>query len=326
MLGPLVSIIVPLYNAESTLRRALDSLARQTYPNIEVLLVDDGSTDGSRMICEEHAALDPRFKVLSSPHRGVAAARNVALGQWRGDLLMFADADDVVDDRYVGRLLEVLEWGDSPVATCIAHDCHGEPPEDWRCDDEPGEPRRITLGDYDFTRRWSHRVLWGAIYRREVVEGLRFDERFASSTDTLFAVQVLMRAGSVSHVDEELYCYVMQPESVSKGHYDRRKFDDILVWEEIVRLLSDGPALPRETAALMTFTHAYAALKKMAVQRDPDKGLVDDLCDRMRGRFDAVGFAHNSATTRFVYFVGAVAPHLRYAMWRLVARLSGGVR
>lgn len=268
MSEPLVTIIVPVYNAGPMLRPALDSLAVQTHENVEVLLVDDGSTDGSRAVCEEYAAADPRFVVLSSPHLGPAGARNVGLEHWRGDLLMFADADDLVDRRYVERLLEVLDGGDAPVATCLAQDVFGDPPAGWRCEDAPTTPRHIPLEETDFRQAWSHRVVWGAAFRREAVEGLRFDERYAVSTDTLFMAQVLRRVGAVTHVDERLYCYAMRSGSVSKGRLDERKLDDLRVWEQVMGIFRDGPRLPYVSAGAMMARHSLEALESLA-RREP---------------------------------------------------------
>lgn len=114
----LVSIIVPVYNAELYLKETLDCLAKQTYLNIEVLLIDDGSTDGSREICEEFAVKDSRFKYVWQENAGAGEARNNGMEMARGEFLMFLDADDLFEPQLVERLFEAIEKEKADVAIC----------------------------------------------------------------------------------------------------------------------------------------------------------------------------------------------------------------
>ncbi|MFV8211700.1 SP_1767 family glycosyltransferase [Streptococcus pluranimalium] len=104
-MAPLVSIIVPVYNVRNYLKRCLDSLVQQTYSTIEILLVNDGSTDGSAAICQEYAEQDARFRLFHQDNQGVSAARNLALDQVKGDYITFVDSDDFVDGRYIEELV-----------------------------------------------------------------------------------------------------------------------------------------------------------------------------------------------------------------------------
>ena len=94
---PLVSVILPVYNGEAWLERSLGSLRAQTYPNFECVMVNDGSTDGSRAICAALAEQDPRFRLLDKENGGVSSARNAALAQLRGEWFTFCDQDDAMD-------------------------------------------------------------------------------------------------------------------------------------------------------------------------------------------------------------------------------------
>lgn len=284
----LVSIIVPVYNAKATLSRCLASLERQTYAAIEVLIMDDGSSDGSLELCRDVAHRDERFSVHELSHGGVAAARNAALALASGEYLMFADADDIVDDRYVERLLEVLLEAGTAVATCIALDVHEGDVSGWPCNDAPTTPRVLTVREYNFKHPSSHRVIWGAIYRRSAVGGLLFDETLSASTDTLWFAQVLARLGRVAHVDERLYCYVMQSESISKGTFGRKNLSDLIVWKRVAGIFSKGPELPFESACE---TFAVSAVKDLIVlaRRQPlDAALVKELARIVRFRYDMV--------------------------------------
>ena len=97
---PLVSIIIPVYNAASDLATCIESVRRQRYQNIEVLLVNDGSSDASLQICHMYAQRDPRFCVIDKENSGVSATRNLAIEHARGKYLQFVDSDDWLDERY----------------------------------------------------------------------------------------------------------------------------------------------------------------------------------------------------------------------------------
>ena len=117
-----VSIIVPVYNAEKHFERFIRCIRKQTYVNLEVLLIDDGSTDGSAALCDRYAAEDARIRAIHLPHAGVARARNRGLEEYTGKYLMFADIDDLLAKNYVSRLYELITHSEEHVVTCIAHD------------------------------------------------------------------------------------------------------------------------------------------------------------------------------------------------------------
>ena len=103
-MDPLVSVIVPVYNVYPFLQEALDSVIGQTYTRLEILLVDDGSTDGSGEICEAYAGKDPRVRVIHQNNLGISAARNRALDTASGEILAFMDPDDSFDIRFIEEL------------------------------------------------------------------------------------------------------------------------------------------------------------------------------------------------------------------------------
>ena len=101
MATPLISIIVPIYNVEPYLRRCLDSIIKQTYINLEIILVDDGSLDGCPQICDEYEAKDDRIVVIHKVNGGLSDARNVGLDACNGEYISFIDSDDWVSEKYI---------------------------------------------------------------------------------------------------------------------------------------------------------------------------------------------------------------------------------
>ena len=107
-MGKTVSIIIPVYNSERYLNRCLDSVLSQRYTHLEVLLIDDGSTDHSLNICREYAAKDNRIRVVHQDNQGASAARNTGLDHATGEYIMFCDSDDMVSDMWVQRMINAL--------------------------------------------------------------------------------------------------------------------------------------------------------------------------------------------------------------------------
>jgi glycosyltransferase involved in cell wall biosynthesis len=114
---PVVSVIVPVYNVVEFLPKCVETILSQNFEDIELILVDDGSTDGSGLLCDSIASSDSRVRVIHKSNAGVSAARNVGLDASRGEWVCFVDGDDWVLPDYVGYLLELAEWGGGPIAT-----------------------------------------------------------------------------------------------------------------------------------------------------------------------------------------------------------------
>ena len=118
MNNELVSVIVPVYKVENYLRDCLDSIINQTYTNLEIILVDDGSPDKSGEICEEYARKDSRITVYHTENKGQAHARNYGLDRCRGDYITFIDSDDIAKINYVEKLFSLLKDYDSDMSAC----------------------------------------------------------------------------------------------------------------------------------------------------------------------------------------------------------------
>ncbi|EHZ61025.1 glycosyl transferase 2 family protein [Streptococcus pneumoniae GA47210] len=114
----LISIVVPVYNVEKYLKKSIESILNQTYQNIEILLVDDGSTDSSGKICESFSKVDPRIRVFHKENGGLSDARNFGIEQMKGQYVAFIDSDDYISKDYVWKLYSSIKNNDSEVSIC----------------------------------------------------------------------------------------------------------------------------------------------------------------------------------------------------------------
>ena len=158
------SVIVPVYNAKEYLSRCLNSLVRQTYKNLEIILIDDGSIDGSSDICDEYAAKDQRFRVFHVDNAGVSAARNLGLIYATGLYVSFVDSDDLVSPNYMERLIDVALETKCDVVTCCSLDLLNENVmESWPI--MPWKTEIISIGDgFDYTKQTAHTTIWGGYF------------------------------------------------------------------------------------------------------------------------------------------------------------------
>lgn len=210
---PLVSVIVPVYNTEAYLENSLHSLRMQTEERIEILLINDGSTDGSLEICKRFASEDARFRLFSQENRGVSAARNLGLKMAQGKYLQFMDADDAAEPDFVEKLLSAVQKSDSELAVCAFRQISSE---DGQLMEYKGIPEgQYSLEEYLRTIRrcpgaHSVGVLWNKIYLAEIVRqhGLRFDRQLSLGEDFVFNMQYLEHCRRIAVIPDELYRYI----------------------------------------------------------------------------------------------------------------------
>ncbi len=226
---------MPVYNAAEGLERAVNSILAQTYRTFELILVDDGSTDGSEKMCDQFAATYDNVFVIHQQNKGSAGARNAGLRSATGDYIAFADADDVVHRDYLSELYKAVLEHDVSIAYCVATDkTPDEAPQtgDWPYKKVRGEGLRIDE-TFDFSDPRSHKVSWGALFCRELLNGLTFDEDLSIGEDTLFTAKAMLRAGNVWYLPEPLYCYVVYESSMIHGRFDERKLSQLESWKRV---------------------------------------------------------------------------------------------
>jgi glycosyltransferase involved in cell wall biosynthesis len=207
---PDVSIIVPAYNVEPYLAECLNSLCNQELPNVEILVVDDGSTDGTLALLERFAAVDARIRVIKSANAGVYHARNRALELARGRYISFVDADDYVHPAMHRLLLAAAQAHRADVVFCDVYqfDVAGE--QRIRRNTlrfKPNVPLSLASAPAMIGDGFS--TLWNRLYDHAFLRkhGLKFDERYRISADMLFLQELLAKAGTIVRVPRGLYYY-----------------------------------------------------------------------------------------------------------------------
>ncbi len=203
-----ISVIIPIYNAEPFLPACLDSVQAQTHRELEIILVNDGSTDGSGAICDRYAAGDARIRVIHQENGGVSRARNRGLELATGELISFIDGDDTMEPNMYELLVRCMEEHDADISHCgYKHLVRDE----VRLVNDTRQIRPQTRDEAldCFVSGWLFGGgLWNKLFRRELLEGLSFREDLKNNEDILFNFEAFCRAGRSVFADYPLYNYV----------------------------------------------------------------------------------------------------------------------
>ncbi|KAB7789550.1 glycosyltransferase [Bifidobacterium leontopitheci] len=209
----LVSVIVPVYDAQFTLDRCLKSLLAQAYANMEIILVDDGSNDASPRLCDEWAKRDGRIKVVHQPNRGQAAARNTGLEHAHGSWIAFVDSDDMVEPDYLSVMMQAAMDHHADLVICSFYD-HMKP--NHMVTAFPDRTMSGVDAFADALRRddWHYRPLWNRLHARRLTPPRLFPEGRACEDDLVFG-KVLPKADCVVTLSRPLYHYMDNPASLT---------------------------------------------------------------------------------------------------------------
>lgn len=234
-----ISIIIPIYNTGKYLKRCVDSVLAQTYQNIEVILVNDGSTDESSNICEWYKKQDKRVKVIHKKNGGVSSARNAGLENATGDYIGFVDSDDWVNKEMYEILLKAIKDTNSDVATL----------DYILVNNQKGYINRVSknikyklykdkeiLKEYllEGTKSGSYSC-WRKLYKRRLFENIRFPEGKINE-DIITNYKVLKNAKQHVKINYVGYYYWQDNESITRGGLKQRDFDLLYVSRELVDL------------------------------------------------------------------------------------------
>ncbi len=211
-MSPKVSVIVPVHNAQATLSRCINSIIHQEYTDLELLLIDDGSTDGSGAICDEFASQDERVMVVHKENSGVSDSRNLALSRARGVYLQFVDSDDWITPDATKRFVKTAEESGCDLVIADFYRVIGErlSPKGNIDAAEPFSREQYAAYMMENPADFYYGVLWNKLFRREIVEQyhLRMDPSVSWCEDFMFNLEYIRHARVFSAIQIPLYYYV----------------------------------------------------------------------------------------------------------------------
>lgn len=289
----LISVIVPVYNIAPYLDKCVESLLAQTFENIEIILVDDGSTDGSSKLCDKYKKLDKRVKVIHKENGGVSSARNEGLEHASGNLIGFCDGDDYVEPNMYKTLYDNMTETDADISHCAFQYVKKDKTIKFYGTGKKESMNRtkgvceLIYGNY------IEPSVCSKLYKNSVIEDLRFDADLKFNEDVLFNVEAFMNAEKTIYEDVVLYNYVSREDSAAVnavwGAFSEKVFSDALevgkrIWDKtktenreirlaglcnyVNRLVSAIAATKTEKSVKHLKNKLYAKLNMLKKDRD----------------------------------------------------------
>jgi len=251
---PLISVIVPVYNGQDYLEKCIESIQSQTYENVEIIIVNDGSTDATGQVCVRIKERYQNIHVITMEDEGVSAARNAGLDAAKGAFVTFVDADD----RIRPKMLEVLYQGimDTGSDVCGCRFLMWENEEEW----EELQQKRYRVEKpvtYQPTEYLEKEVLngnsrcWSKLYRRGAIGKQRFRRGLTIGEDMLFVVELLPYIRSISEIDYPGYGYYVNPKGAMNRTFTPRYMDQITCWEAAREAMPDKPAIRSRVTTIL---------------------------------------------------------------------------
>lgn len=236
---PLVSVIIPVYKVEAYLRECVDSVLSQTYANLEIILVDDGSPDGCPAICDAYAAKDSRVRVIHKENGGLSDARNAGMKIASADWWTFVDSDDVIHPQMIELLMKpMLKDSAVTLSTCEFVRFVDEPARALSSENPVYESR--TLKEFGYTV--SARVAWGKIYHRNLFSGISYPKRRLHE-DEFITYKLMYKADSIAYIGIPLYFYRQREDSIMAHMSKKRILDTFDAYRERICFFEREPEL-----------------------------------------------------------------------------------
>lgn len=263
----LISVIVPIYKVEAYLDRCISSIVEQTYTNLEIILVDDGSPDNCPAMCDAWAAKDPRIKVIHKENGGLSDARNAGMDIATGDYIGFVDSDDFISCEMYESLLRPLQNKHADIAACgvkmIFED--GTPPRSLTVDSNRILNRNEALAAV-IQESWLKQPVWYKLYRAFTIKNIRFPVG-KYHEDVFWTYRAVSQAATVSIIPEPYYFYTQRQGSIMNEKYSMKRLDAIEAKQERLAFVQENfsalTSIASNDLAFSCMYHCQAAIRQL---------------------------------------------------------------
>ena len=307
-----VSVIVPVYNVEEYLDECVKSIINQTYKNLEIILVDDGSTDSCPKMCDEYAKLDGRIKVIHKENGGQSSARNLALDIASGEYLFFVDSDDLVYSDAVEVLLKTAIERSADIVIC-GQVCEIENLNKGNSKDVEYSTEKALenlLKEKVFTTSPCARI-----FKKELFDGIRYQEgRIHEDFGTIY--KVIDRANKVVYIDTYKYFYRCNPTSTTNSKFTNKQMDYFYIVDEMLAYMKEkhpklvGLVLNHKTR------NSIAYIRRISASGFSDKETIKTLVKNTRKHYFRYIFSSYSCLSKIYGLLICISPCLALKVFK----------
>lgn len=236
-----ISVVIPVYNVEKYISECLDSVVNQTYKNLQIILVDDGSTDFSGKICDVYAEKDNRITVVHQKNAGAGAAKNTGLELIDGDYFSIIDSDDYIELDMYEKMVNSLEKYNADIVQCLFRNVYVNDSFDRKYKIKGSYPKVLTSKSFlkEYLYDWKYAIFWNKLFKSSLLKEIRFPVG-RKIDDEFFTYKLVCNAKKVVNIDNILYNYRMRKTSVmNENNSDRLIYDRIDCFIERYNYVSD---------------------------------------------------------------------------------------
>ena len=277
-----ISVIVPVYNVEQYLERCVDSIINQTYKNLEIILVNDGSTDNSGQLCDELAKRDSRIKVIHKKNGGLSDARNVGVDEAKAELIGFIDSDDYIDEDMYELLINNLKAANADLSMCGHYDVYNNVPEVQVVDKKtwelsPQEAIRMVM-----EAKILSVTAVNKLYKKSLFSDLKF-EIGKIAEDAFIMIKLLDKCNKIVATNEKKYYYVHRENSITTQKFSLKFLNVIEAYEQNKDIILEKyPELKEVAQMRMNWAYFYV-LDRLLLDKDyNDKKLENKLISYLK--------------------------------------------
>lgn len=222
---PLISVIIPVYQVEHYVAHCIESVINQTYRNLEIILIDDGSTDESGEICDIYADRDERIRVVHQENAGLSAARNRGIEIAQGEYLSFVDSDDWIDRRFIEILYKISAEAGCDIVQCCFWNVFSDDREETEREGNYTvySPKTFSISAYTLLS-WKCNVAWNKLYKKSLFEGIRYPKGKIHE-DEFTTYKLIWNANNIAVTNTKLYFYRQRTDSIMGSVYSLRRLD-----------------------------------------------------------------------------------------------------
>lgn len=314
----LISIIIPVYNVEKYLNQCLDSVINQTYRNLEIILVDDGSTDSSGLICDEYKGKDERITVIHKKNGGLSDARNVGIEICSGRYITFIDSDDYVLEDYVGYLYELLYKYNADMSVCdkVCFKEHEKIKDRKQIIKEESIDKETALL-YMMYGSWIDVSAWCKLYKKELFDNIRYTPNLLFE-DSDIIYKLIDKCNKICVSNKSEYCYRINPNSITNSGFNIKKMDLITATEGMRKYIAKNYPYMNKAADRRMIWALFSTLNQLYKSKPIDKEIENKIINEIR-KYDKTVFFDKQS--QFRDKVGIMSLRVGKGFYRFMWRL-----
>lgn len=281
-----VSVIIPVYNVEKYIEKCLETVIQQTYKNIEILIVDDGSMDNSINICSKYAKNDDRIKILTKENGGLSSARNYGLDNSTGDYILFIDSDDFISLNMVEDMLNAMIYEKADMVMCSVINCYNDIPIIKVVVEKKVYNREDALIEMLKGEKCG---VWAVnkLYKKELFKNARFKVGFTFEDSFIF-MEILRECHKIVYINTCQYFYIHRKDSITTRAFDKRCYDVILAWEENNKIIEEEFPNAIELGKMRNIWSYFLVLDRMLMSDNINKTEMKKLVKHIRGNYSFI--------------------------------------